>query len=129
MTSKESNWLADVERTARSVKRQNQCGANRAVELDADEVLKLVAGYRRQDEMSEVPTGPVAGTAEHRFMLWLMKEIPAGTVISSPSWWSPRIFRAVQRAMEIHAEKATEQCPRCSERQGPTCNYCGREFL
>lgn len=53
----------------------------------------------------DVPTCPVAGTAEHRFMLWLMKEIPPGTVISSPSWWSPRIFKAVQRAMEIQQER------------------------
>lgn len=36
-----------------------------------------------------------------------------------------------QRALREYrpAVKATEQCPRCSERQGPTCNYCGREFL
>lgn len=54
LPSNEQKWLADVERTARSVKRQNQCGANRAVELDADEVLKLVAGYRRSsDETSD----------------------------------------------------------------------------
>ena len=56
MSESNQKWLADVERTARSVKRQNQCGANRAVELDADEVLKLVAGYRRSsDETAAEP--------------------------------------------------------------------------
>lgn len=32
------------------------------------------------------------------FADWLAREMPPGTVISSPAWWAPRILRAVARA-------------------------------
>ena len=35
-------WLADVEQTAKSVRRQNECGSNSPVELAPSEVLELV---------------------------------------------------------------------------------------
>lgn len=46
LTMTDAEWIADVENTAKSVQRQNQCGANRPVELSAEEVLKLVGSYR-----------------------------------------------------------------------------------
>jgi len=73
------------------------------------------------EETSDVTAERIAGGAEHRFMLWLMKEIPAGTVISSPAWWSPRIFRAVEQAMRAEEAKPQWDC-RCDS---PSCPYCG----
>jgi len=73
------------------------------------------------EETSDVTAERIAGGAEHRFMLWLMKEIPAGTVISSPTWWSPRIFRAVEQAMRAEEAKPQWDC-RCDS---PSCPHCG----
>lgn len=51
--SEEEAWLKDVEQTARAVLRQNRVLPTKPVELTAEEVLRLVAGYRRS---SETPT-------------------------------------------------------------------------
>ena len=62
----------------------------------------IVSQLKRQT--SDVPAIPIAGDAEARFMLWLLKEMPGGTVIGAPSWWSPRIFKAVLRAIELQEQ-------------------------
>ena len=36
--------------------------------------------------------------AQDQFTLWLQREMPPGTVIGSPTWWAPRIWRAVENA-------------------------------
>ncbi|SER56515.1 hypothetical protein SAMN05216409_1533 [Pseudomonas lutea] len=33
-----------------------------------------------------------------QFAEWLKREMPAGTVISDPEWWAPRIFKAARSA-------------------------------
>lgn len=50
-SKEEAKWLADVEQTARSVLHQNRVlPYTKPVELTAEEVLRLVAGYRRSVE-------------------------------------------------------------------------------
>ena len=109
--------------------------------MDNAEVAAWAAGLAANalacgpdEELSDIPTYPIAGDAEARFMLWLMKEMPAGTVIGTPSWWSPRIFKAVLRAIEVQEqvrpspEEPTETYHGigCAARRGGNCN-CAAE--
>lgn len=72
----------------------------------------------------------LAGDAEARFMLWLMKEMPAGTVIGAPSWWSPRIFKAVLCAIEVQEQgrpspvETFDGCPACAG--APNAEHTGQ---
>lgn len=43
---------------------------------------------------SAQPEGPEL-TEPDDFTQWLKREMPSGTVIGSPEWWAPRIYRAV----------------------------------
>ncbi len=52
------------------------------------------------DSDSEIPSA-----AEVQFTQWLQRQMPPSTIIGSPTWWAPRIFRAVQNAMR-GAQKA-----------------------
>lgn len=40
------------------------------------------------------------------FTEWLLREIPPGTVISSPKWWLPRIWRRATEGLCRHASSA-----------------------
>jgi hypothetical protein len=63
----EVKWLADVEQTARAVLRQNRVLPTKPVELTAEEVLRLVAGYRRAHETRALQPGEdIAEALERR---------------------------------------------------------------
>lgn len=148
-----NHWAAEEKRLRaarlnRAADASNQCacptcGAKYNGRLEAqslqhrmDVVRKAVAeierffGLRASDETSDVPTFPIAGDAEARFMVWLMKEMPAGTVIGAPSWWSPRIFKAVLRAIEVQehvrpsAVETFDGCPACAG--APNAEHIGQ---
>lgn len=38
------------------------------------------------------------------FTRWLEREMRPGTVISNPTWWAPRLWRAMQRAWKDTAD-------------------------
>jgi hypothetical protein len=43
------------------------------------------------------------------FEQWLAREMPAGTVISDPLWWAPKIRKALQHSEEpVEAGKGGE---------------------
>lgn len=43
-----------------------------------------------------------------QFAEWLKREMPAGTVISDPEWWAPRILKAARTATAEQAEPVAE---------------------
>ncbi len=58
---------------------------------DIKSVLADARAYLAQPE----PQGPTDDERHADFAAWLAREMPAGTVISDPLWWAPRIARAV----------------------------------
>lgn len=49
-----------------------------------------------KEALAELAADQQGDTASVRFADWLAREMPAGTVISDPAWWAPRILRAAQ---------------------------------
>jgi hypothetical protein len=56
------------------------------------------------------------------FVAWLQREMPAGTVISDPAWWAPRILRAAQVAASPVTEARGE--PEASAQPDGRCSDC-----
>jgi hypothetical protein len=49
---------------------------------------------------------------------WLSREMPAGTVISDPAWWAPRILRAAHVAAQADALAALAELVACKDLKG-----------
>ena len=65
---------------------------------DLDRAADLIAGTAQRVPLSDDPPP--------EFVAWVRHNIPAGTVISDPGWWIPRLWRAVRNSTTDRQEDA-----------------------
>ena len=84
---------------------QQQREAMEALEYvaQAEDAVSVIHQIRFRAEIERIRTcilnsTPTREDCPVEFSEWLCREIPPGTVVTSPAWWAPRIYRRAMLA-------------------------------